>query len=213
MNTLIISGGDLDRDFLKDFILNNQIDIIITADRGLEPLDSINIMPNYILGDFDSIKKEILENYTDKNINVIRLNPIKDYTDTHEAIKLAIEKGSTDIYILGALGKRYDHAIANIHVLKEALEKNIECKIIDENNEIKLIATGTTTIKKTKYKYISLIPLTTEVNGITLKGFKYPLENAKLEIGHSLGVSNELIEEIGTINIKTGILIMIQSKD
>lgn len=213
MNTLIISGGELDKEFLKSFLDNNKIDNIITADRGLETLDSINIIPNHILGDFDSINNKILKKYEEKDFNIIRLNPIKDLTDTHEALKLAIEQKSSKIYILGALGKRFDHAIANIHILKEALEKNVECKIIDQNNEIRLITSGLTKIEKDEYKYISLIPLTTEVTGITLKGFKYLLENAKLEIGHSIGVSNELEDISGTIEIKNGILILIKSKD
>ncbi len=233
MDTLIVSGGDLNKEFVKEFLDINHIDTIITADRGLQILDELKIMPDYVLGDFDSVNREVLNQYTNesntydnyenkkenkKATKIIRLNPIKDFTDTHEALKLAIENGSKNIYILGALGKRFDHALANVHVLKEALDKNIECKIIDSKNEISLITTGITMIEKDEidrgqYKYISLIPLTTEVTGITLKGFKYPLENSNLEIGHSIGVSNELIGKIGTIEIEKGIMVLIKSKD
>lgn len=213
MITLIISGGDIEEEFLKCFIKKQKIDNIIVADRGLEILNRINLTPNYIIGDFDSVDESILNEYKDKEIEILKLNPEKDYTDTHMALKLAIKLKSSQIYILGALGKRMDHAIANIHILKEALDNNIKCKIIDKSNEIELITSGTNDVRNSEYKYISLIPLTTEVTGITLKGFKYLLDDAILEIGHSIGVSNEILSNEAKIIIKTGILIMIKSKD
>ncbi len=212
MITLIISGGELNSNFLKAFIKNNNINNVIAVDRGLEALERNEIFPNYIIGDFDSINKNILPKY--ENIaKIIKLNPEKDFSDTHMALKLAIELKSDSIYILGAMGKRIDHALANIHILKEALENNIECKILDENNEIELITIGEKKLRNIEYKYVSLIPLTTKVEGVTLTGFKYPLNNATLEIGHSIGISNELIAKEATINLKLGILILIKSKD
>lgn len=212
MTTLIISGGELNPIFLKTFLGNNNINNIIAVDKGLEVLDKIKILPNYIIGDFDSINKNVLSKY-ENNAEVIKLNPEKDFSDTHMALKLAIDLKSTSIYILGAMGKRIDHALANIHILKEALDSNIECKILDSNNEIQLITTGKHKVGNLGYKYVSLIPLSTKVEGITLTGFKYPLNNATLEIGHSIGVSNELIKNTATIEIKSGILIFIKSKD
>lgn len=64
-----------------------------------------------------------------------------------------------------------------------------------------------------KYKYISIIPLTTQVTGLTLNGMKYPLENHTLTVGNSLGISNEQIEETAEIEIKQGILILIKARD
>lgn len=209
--TLIISGGEIDKEFLNAFMAKENIDYIIAVDRGLEILDKINIVPDYIVGDFDSINKDILLKYTNSKIK--KLNPKKDFSDTHIGLKLAIELKSNSIYILGALGKRMDHAIANIHILKEAMDNGVECKIIDSNNEIQLITKGESKIQNLEYKYISLIPLTTKVDGITLIGFKYPLNNATLEIGCSIGISNEIVDNEATIIIKTGILIMIKSKD
>ena len=212
-STLIVSGGELKLEFLNEFINNKKINYIIAVDGGLEKLDKINIKPTHIIGDFDTISDEILKKYNERSIEITKLNPEKDYSDTHMALKLAIELKSEEIYILGALGKRMDHAIANIHILKETLDNKIKCKIINEKNEIQLISKGIKNIKKSNYKYISFFPLTTEVTGITLTGFKYPLSNTNLSIGHSIGVSNEIIAENASIEIKDGILIMIQSKD
>ena len=188
---------------------------IIVCDRGLEALYQLKIIPNHVVGDFDSVSSEVLEFYK-KQTQIIfhTYHPEKDNTDTDIALKLAIGLKSSEITIMGALGRRMDHAIANIHILKDALEANIPCQIIDEHNRIYLINKEMTLEKDKVYgKYISLIPLTSEVKDLTLTGFKYPLNNYDLPIGTSLGVSNEIVENIAQIKMKKGILIVIESKD
>lgn len=211
MKTLIISGGNVTKEILKDVLENNSFDNIIAVDKGLEILDECKIELNYIIGDFDSVNTRIVNRYN--NANIIKLNPEKDFTDTHMAIKLALEIKSSYIVILGAIGTRIDHTIANIHVLKECMERKIMCEIINENNKIMLINKSCYIDLDKKYKYVSLIPLTTNVTGVTLKGFKYFLKNATLSIGKSIGVSNEQIEEKAKIELKEGILICIRSRD
>lgn len=215
MKTLIVTGGKLEKEFLLKTIKEREFETIIAVDNGLKILNEININPQHIVGDFDTIKSEILDKYKEnKSIKIHEFNPIKDNTDTDIAIRLAIELKSDEITIIGAIGTRIDHVLGNIQVLKYALDSNIECKIIDENNEIQLID-KTTIIKKkdiTK-KYISLIPLTEKVEHINLKGFKYELKNGTLTIGSSLGISNEISKEEAIIEFDNGILIMINSKD
>ena len=195
MKALIVTGGDIKLDLLKKYGEEYKKETIIAVDKGLEKLSKLNIVPTHIVGDFDSISKEILEPYqANKQIIFHKYNPEKDNTDTDIAIRLAIQLKSEAITILGALGKRMDHSLANIHILKYALDSKIPCQIIDG-------------------KYISLIPLTSKVEGITLNGFKYPLTNDSMPIGLSLGVSNEIVEEVATIELKKGIIIVIESKD
>ena len=214
MRTIIVTGGNVNKNFLKKLLSNYKYNNIIASDKGLEILDECNIKPNYIIGDFDSLNKNVLCKYIkDKSIKTIKLNPEKDYTDTHMALKLAIYIKSTQITIVGAIGTRIDHTLANINILKEALEKNIDCNILNENNNIILTNKDITIKKDNKYKYISLLPLTTKATGITLKGFKYQLSNATLKIGESIGVSNEQIEDNCLIKVKNGVLIIIKSKD
>ena len=213
IKTLIVSGGNVQKDFFDEIYLKNKFDYIIASDRGLEILDKFDIKPNYIIGDFDSIDRKILNKYINTEVEIKELNPEKDYTDTHMAIKLAKELNSKQITIVGGIGTRIDHTIANIHVIKETLNSNAECKIIDQRNEIQLINKKTILEKDKKYKYVPLIPLTTKVEGVTLKGFKYELFNQTLEIGCSIGVSNEQVEEYAQIDLKKGILILIKSID
>ncbi len=188
---------------------------IIAGDRGLEALYQLELIPNHVVGDFDSVSPEILAFYKNQpQIIFHTYNAEKDNTDTDIALKLAIQLKSSKITILGALGKRMDHALANIHILKDALEANIPCQILDKYNRIYLINREITLKKDEVYgKYISLIPLTNEVEGLTLTGFKYPLNDYTLPIGTSLGVSNEIIKDTAHIKMDKGILTVIESKD
>lgn len=214
MNTLIVSGGKININFLENLINSNSYNTIIAVDKGLEALHSINIVPQHIVGDFDSINKNVLDFYYNTATVIHKYNSEKDYTDTDIALKLSIELGSINITIIGATGTRIDHVLANIHILAQALNNNINCSILDENNKIYLINSSTQIEKCLAYgNYVSLIPLTTTVTGITLKGFKYPLKNYTLEIGKSLGVSNEIVDNLATIELNKGTLIVVESKD
>lgn len=208
--TLIVTGGSININWFQNWLKEKNFDYIIAVDKGLEALDLLKIEPNYIIGDFDSINKTVLDKY---KYNIITLNKEKDFTDTHMALKLAIKLKSNEITIIGGTGTRIDHTLANIHILKEALDSNIKCSIINENNKIFLIDKPADIKKDTYYKYISLIPLTTTVESITLDGCKYLLKNATLKIGESIGISNEQLEEKTKIDFKAGILIAIYSKD
>lgn len=210
--TLIITGGTINEQFLADELVSSNYETIIAVDKGLETAKNFNLKVNYIIGDFDSVNTKILEEYKD-NAKIHKLNPEKDYTDTHMALKLAIKLKSNDITIIGWSGTRIDHLMANIQILKEALENNLQCTLKNEKNEVELINQNTTIIKNNKFRYISLIPLTTKVKGITLEGFKYSLKNATLKIGESIGISNEIIKNTAKIYIKKGILILIKSID
>lgn len=215
MNTLIISGGEINLDFLYKYYNDNKNSTIIAVDKGLNALHELNILPNHIVGDFDSINKETLSLYSNNpNIVIHKYNPEKDYTDTDIAIKLAIDLNSSCINIIGGFGNRIDHLLANIHILMHGLNANIPCYLLDKTNKVYLVNNTTTICKDTAYgKYISLIPLTSSVNGLTLDGFKYPLKDYALPIGVSLGISNEIVDDIVTISFTEGVLIVIESRD
>ncbi len=213
--TLIITGGHIDFTFAKQFINDYKFDYIICADHGLVAANSLLITPNAIVGDFDSADASILEQYkNDDNIYIRSFKPEKDYTDTEIAVDLAIEIGSTEVVILGATGSRIDHMLANIGLLIKFLQKDIAAYIIDKNNKLYLINKETVIEKEKLYgEYISLIPITDIVMGVTLKGFKYPLNNHKLVKEESLGISNEIIEDVARISMTSGTILVIEAQD
>lgn len=214
MNTAIISGGCVNGEIFFKECGKTSFDYIIAVDKGLEMCYYNNILPNIIVGDFDSVNGKILETFKKKQITVREYNPNKDATDTQLAIEHAIEIKSDKITIFGATGDRIDHMLGNLHIMCIPLKKGIECCILDEKNKISLINQYIEIEKNTQYgKYVSFIPLTSKVSKVTLKGFKYPLYEYDFTYGNSIGISNEIAEETAKVEIGEGILIMVQSKD
>lgn len=214
---LIVSGGSVDLAFLKEYLSQNQFDMMIAADRGLLAFWQLSLCPTHLVGDFDSIDKNVLEEYkNDKKIMVEQLIPEKDDTDTEHALNMAIHAGCKHIVLMGATGTRLDHTLANIHILYKGLENGVHVELLDCHNRIYLIH-GETAYKKEELfgPFVSLFPFTGEVKGITIKGFKYPLNNKNLSTQNCFGlcVSNELIESVGTIQIRDGIMICMETRD
>ncbi len=219
-DTVIFSGGRTDLVFAAEFMKDQKNAFLIAADRGLEALMSLGLRPNAVIGDFDSASKETIDQVNsfekEDDITVIRLNPVKDDTDTEAAVRFALEnnKEPGDIYILGGTGSRVDHILGNISIL--GLGKDFGKKIIllDENNRIELLFESRTILKEEAFgDFVSLIPFGDEVTGLTLKGFKYPLKNGVLKGFNSLGISNEIVSKEAQISFDSGVLIMVQSKD
>ena len=142
------------------------------------------------------------------------LNPIKDATDTHMAVLEAIKLNPKAITILGATGGRLDHMMGNLALLKLCVDKGIPACIIDQQNKITMIDKQLKISKCNQYgKYVSLIPFSDEVTGITLTGFAYGLSDATMIKADTIGISNEIREEEGFITIKSGYLMVMETKD
>lgn len=223
MKVLIISGGSIDEMWGRKWVADYEPDYCIAADSGLVMADKLGLTVDLLLGDYDSVDKKIFEKYN-RNTKTITYPCEKDYTDTHLALKKAIEKikksqdtpkDSTDdeIAIIGATGTRYDHAFTNIFVLDESLEASIRCAIYDKNNKIYL-ADKSFEIRKDKQfgDYLSFAPMTPEA-GLSLSGVKYPLDRYTLRQGESICQSNEITEMIAKVEIFTGKLVVFETRD
>ncbi|MEK5057579.1 thiamine diphosphokinase [Paenibacillus sp. FSL H7-0326] len=206
----IFTGGELHEEYIEKL---NADDILIGADYGAWYLVNQQLKPTIAVGDFDSVSEEQYKRIEEYSHQVVRCDPIdKDLSDTELALKYAYSFHPSEIVIFGATGSRLDHTLANIQILSKTLKQGVRCSIINRNNLI-TATDSRITLHKSEYDYISLIPLTTEVRGIDLDGFMYPLSGAVLSIGDSLGISNQIVNSTGTIRIKEGILLVIQSKD
>ena len=140
MNCLIVTGGNVDLNLLNNYYNSNKDSLVIAVDKGLESLYKLNIIPDHIVGDLDSVNATLLKHYQNNpQITIHKYIPEKDYTDTDIALKLAIKLAASNITIIGATGTRIDHMLANIHVLTYALDSKIPCHILDSNNKIYLI--------------------------------------------------------------------------
>lgn len=223
MKILIISGGSIDEMWGRKWVADYEPDYCIAADSGLVMADKLGLTVDLLLGDYDSVDKKIFEKYNG-NTKTITYPCEKDYTDTHLALKKAIEKikklqdtskDSTEdeIAIIGATGTRYDHAFTNIFVLDESLEAGIRCAIYDKNNKIYL-ADKSFEIRKDKQfgDYLSFAPMTPEA-GLSLSGVKYQLDRYTLRQGESICQSNEITEMIAKVEIFTGKLVVFETRD
>lgn len=213
MKVLIVTGGQVDRLFLKNTIEKNNYSKIIGVDKGAQYLYNIGIIPDLLIGDFDSSNKQCLEYYESKNIKIIKYSSDKDMTDTELAINHSINNNENNITIVGGFGNRIDHTLANILILEKYI-KDASIKLIDKNNLIRILnGNNEMKIKKSNYDYISLISISNKVEGLTTKGLKYELNNKTLDRFTSLGVSNEIEKEYCNIEINKGTLAIIQSLD
>lgn len=184
-------------------INKNKDDLIIAADGGYRYLINANISPDLIIGDFDS-----LGDIPDGE-NVIRLNPVKDITDMDAAMQIGIEKGYSEFHIYGACGGRIDHTLANIQLVASAASKDMKAFIHDGKTVITTLCNESIKFTNDYKGYISVFSHSDECTGVTLKGLKYPLENAVLSNKFPLGVSNEFIGCESEISIANGILILV----
>lgn len=209
---LIFSGGQLDPSTLSYI---QEGDFIIGADRGAAFLAEHHIPIHIAVGDFDSVTEQMKEKIEQACERFVACDPVfKDLTDTEMAFQLALERNPKQMLVFGVLGTRFDHSLANVHLLINTLNAGVDCRLIDPHNIIRMMnADKPLRVEQTDYTYASLLPVSPEVTGITLEGFLYPLDNATLRLGQSLAVSNELKAPIGTITISDGILLVMQSKD
>ncbi|MBE5922120.1 MAG: thiamine diphosphokinase [Lachnospiraceae bacterium] len=214
---LMVAGGTVEQKFLEKYLQENQFRYIFAVDRGLEALAAIGVLPTHMVGDFDSIASEIRESYEqNEHISVCRLIPEKDDTDTQHAINMAVELGVEEITIIGGFGTRFDHMLANVHTLQIPHRAGICAYMVDEVNRVSLVSANCKILRAESYgPYISFLPLTEQVTGVSLKGFKYPLKDFTFSVTScfGLGVSNELTTETAEIMIESGILIMIEAKE
>lgn len=216
MSCLIVAGGEVLESQLS--LALEEADVVIAADCGLEALERLKYVPNYIIGDFDSASettRQHLATYESmESVEVVRLIPEKDDTDTEAALQLAFAHSTGEIRILGGTGSRLDHVLGNISILGQGLEQKRSVILQDAHNRIRMVNSDISIHRSQQFgTYISLFPYGDEVTGLTLEGFKYPLKDATLAGFHSLGVSNELVEEEGRITFSQGVLIIIESKD
>jgi thiamine pyrophosphokinase len=286
MKIAIVCAGPCHRAFLHEFRKNKKPDYFIAADRGLLTCLYAGIIPDCVLGDYDSLfpnsadleiseeesfpyseraeegsstdperaeeessavseraykkfsalfrkieyHEDLLEKLSREGKRVLTYPARKDFSDSEAAVREAVriildarQKGdgipettdvSDEVYLLGATGGRLDHFLANLAVLMIPTKLGIRAWILDEKNRITLLREGCSLEKKHTFgKYVSLIPYTDEVTGVVLKGFRYLLNGHTFTRDNTLGLSNEIEDEIAEISFESGILIMILSMD
>jgi len=215
--TVIVSGGILEKEFVLPILQSEETEFIIGVDKGLQFLYENGIKPDYIVGDFDSVPREIVEYYrTEENVPIREFNPVKDASDTEIALRLCLGLRRKEIYILGGTGNRIDHLWANIQCLNIALEVGSQAMILDSHNRIRLLDHGIAIRREEAFgKYFSVFPMQLPVEDFCISGAKYPLQNHLLSSGDSLCVSNEFAEGEDEVKISFvfGKVVLMETRD
>lgn len=206
MRAVIISAGTIsDYEYAKSLIEKD--DYIVCADGGLSHCRNMGLRPDLVVGDFDSFGGVLPEDTAE----IVSLPPEKDYSDTHMALMEAIERGCDSFLFLGCTGTRLDHTLSNIGLLENVRRRGMKAVLADRNN-LMFSAEKQQLIHGKPGMNISFIPVE-PVKGITLKGFKYPLDKADIDMYRTIWVSNVLEGEVGEVSFDSGVLIVDISND
>ncbi|MDR0751713.1 MAG: thiamine diphosphokinase [Christensenellaceae bacterium] len=196
---IILNGSETD--------ITPKDDYIIVADAGIRHAEKLKI--DIIIGDFDSINKEVL---TSCALEMVTFNSDKNETDGELALRFAIKKGYKRINIYSALGGRTDHLMGNLALLSLASDLGAVAAIRDTNETI-FFAKEKAYFQVPANTYISIVPFNGNALIESSLNLKYPLNNLELASTNTLGISNIALDSKVGFEIKKGrVLIFINSK-
>lgn len=195
---IIVGAGD----FYEKKLNINEEDLVIAADGGYDHLFKISIIPDIVIGDFDSICSKDFS-----NSSVITLQKEKNSTDLYEAIQTGLKRGFKDFQIYGALGGRIEHSIANIQILS-SLVGCATAKILDRELEMFVLSNDKKVYPPTAKGYLSIFAVSSDAV-VTLQNLKYELNNYRLTNVFPLGIDNEFINKQAVITAHKGKILVI----
>jgi len=200
---VIVGAGEVDVPEIKI----EAKDFVIGADGGMEHLERLGIKADMALGDFDSL------GYVPEHQNLVRHPVMKDDTDMMLAAKEGMKLGYRKFRLYGGLGGRLDHTLANIQTLIYLSKRGAEVRLIGDGICVTAVTDGEISFDETYRGVISIFCLNGKASGVTLRGLKYPLENAVLTSEMPLGVSNEFTGQKSTVRVTDGTLIIMWSEN
>jgi len=200
---LIISGGDFAP--LPEQL--PQWDCVIACDRGYEYAEAYGIVPDFIVGDFDSATVRPAQSR-----RVMEYPVMKDDTDTMLAAKVALEQGFSELYFLCAFGGRLDHTFGNLQTGALVAGRGALAVFPGEDSEAFIFSGRTLTIPRKDGWSLSCIALSDRVSGVTIKGTKFETDNVSMTNRSTLGISNVWNSDAATVSCGEGILMVLCSR-
>ncbi len=200
---VIFGGADMaDGSRIRDSLLPD--DFILCCDSGLRYAERLGLRPSLIVGDFDSYEKPETETET------IVLPREKDDTDTVYAAREAVRRGFEEFLLIGVTGRRFDHTFGNISLLLWLDSMGKTARILDDYAEMEIVSRTPAEISG-DYPYFSLLNISGTARGITVRGAKYPLENAEIRSDYQYGISNEVLPgQKAVVSVREGCLLLVK---
>ncbi len=187
-------------------------DLLIAADGGALPLLRLDRLPRLVIGDLDSLDSASQATLLERGVELRRFPREKDETDLELALAHAAASGATTIDILGALGGRWDHTLANVALLALTELRGRRVRLLDARQELFLVR-DSAALEGQVGDTVSLLPLTPTARGVTTHGLLYPLQDATLHYERARGVSNVLLEPPGRVSLRDGLLLVVHHDD
>jgi thiamine pyrophosphokinase len=184
-------------------------DLIIAADGGIHHCKLLGITPNIIIGDFDSLDPTNVTIYQEAGVEIIQFQTHKDETDLELALQLPLKYEVTQVFVIGALGNRWDMTFANVLLAAHPEFSQLTIHLLDGSQELAILrGAGQIDIAGKPGSIISLIPIAGNAHGITTYGLEYPLNDETLYFGSSRGVSNVFLHAHAKVIIREGVLLI-----
>lgn len=214
MRAIVVAAGALgDPDRIRRLVDPRPDDLVICADGGAAHALALGLVPHLLLGDFDSLDPAVRARLAAQGVPVQQVPWDKDQTDTHLALQAALERGARELVLLGALGSRWDHSLANV-LLLPGLPAGVVARVVDDHNVIHLVGPGgVLDLAGAPGERVSLLPLTPVAAGIWTEGLRWPLAGDALRWGESRGVSNEFLGTQARVRVEEGWLLVVQAWD
>jgi thiamine pyrophosphokinase len=185
-----------------------QADLVVCADGGLRVVRKVGVTPQVVIGDFDSARRSLLTWARTRGARLLPYPREKDKTDTELAVQYAVRAGANPIDLIGVLGGRIDHLLANIGLLISLAKKRRRSRILHGQAELFLVAPRASIPGRVGDR-VSLIPVSATVAGVTTRGLKYPLADSTLRIDATRGVSNEITTLPARVRVRRGWLLVV----
>ena len=195
---VIVGGAGIDNYYrIADYLSDD--DYFVYCDSGLRHPDALGYEPDLLIGDWDSHENPHLDAET------ITLPHIKDDTDSFFAVKECVKRGFEEFILIGMLGGRFDHSLGNLSALLYLKEQGKKAVMLDDFSEIAVIEAGETAYVDGSFSYFSLINLTGDAHGFTIRNALYPLDKAEISWDWQYAVSNEVLPgETAEISLESG---------
>ena len=208
MKAFVVAGGDAVAD---DAALLADADLVIAADSGAHWLDAQGRRPDRVVGDMDSVAPALLERLAADGV-IIERHPVeKDASDLELAVGRAVDLGATEVVILGALGGRLDHEVANLLLLARPAWRGVGLSVVRGNATARLLLAGDRLrLEGALGDLVTLLPLGGDATDVRTDGLRYPLGGEALKVGSSLGLSNVVIHSPAGVSLGGGTLLVIE---
>lgn len=207
---LIFANGELPNPNNARTILQKD-DYIICADGGTRHVQALDVKPNLIIGDMDSVEKDDLQYWQDAGVAIELFPRDKNETDLELAIARAIELRPKQITIAAALGGRLDQTLANIALLTDMRLETFNARLDDGVEEI-ILCRDQTEVQGRRGNLVSLIPWGIPVHHVQTRGLKWILNGETLYPEKTRGVSNEMNSDMASVSIGSGQLLIVHRR-